>query len=165
MSSTTTPDTTPPSYVLVDPASLPARVGTGYPAHYAEACAKRIKRALGNAVGLKSFGVNLTELPPGTWSSQRHWHSRQDEFVYVIEGELVLVTDDGEFTLKPGMAAGFPAGKPNGHHLINRSQRPAVYLEIGDRPAGDQGFYSEADLAAHQNEIKSTFTHRDGQPY
>lgn len=155
---------TPPSCVLVDPKALPARIGTGYPPPYAEPCAQRIKRALGNAVGLKSFGVNLTELPPGTWSSQRHWHSRQDEFVYVLEGELALVTDEGEFTLKPGMAAGFPAGKPNGHHLINRSDRPAVYLEIGDRPAGDEGFYSEADLAAKPTS-QSVFTHRDGTRY
>lgn len=159
------PANKPPPCVIVDPKSLPARIGTGYPPPYAEPCAKRIKRALGNAVGLKTFGVNLTELPPGTWSSQRHWHSRQDEFIYVLEGEITLVTDEGEFTLKPGMAAGFPAGKPNAHHLINRTDRPAVYLEIGDRPAGDQGFYPDADLAAHQHESKSYFTNRNGEPY
>jgi uncharacterized cupin superfamily protein len=153
-----------PSYVLLDPKSLPARIGTGYPPPYAEPCAKRIKRALGNAVGLQAFGVNLTELPPGTWSSQRHWHSRQDEFVYILDGELTLVTDDGEFILKAGMAAGFPAGNRNGHHLINRTNKSAAYLEIGDRPAGDKGFYPEADLAAHQ-EMKSSFTHRNGEPY
>lgn len=159
------PATKPPSCVIADPKSLPARIGTGYPPPYAEPCARRIKRALGNAVGLKSFGVNLTELPPGTWSAQRHWHTRQDEFIYVVDGELVLVTDDGEFTLKPGMSAGFPAGVANGHHLINRSDRPAVYLEIGDRTPADQAFYPEADLEAHQPASKTLFTHRGGTPY
>jgi uncharacterized cupin superfamily protein len=159
------PSNKPPSCVIADPKSLPARIGTRYPPPYAEPCLKRVKRALGNAVGLKSFGVNMTELPPGTWSSQRHWHTRQDEFIYVLEGELVLVTDEGEFTLKSGMCAGFQAGVANGHHLINRSDRPAVYLEIGDRPAGDQGFYSEADLEAHPAQAGSTFTHRGGKPY
>jgi uncharacterized cupin superfamily protein len=153
-----------PSYVLLDPKSLPARTGTGYPPPYAEPCMKRIKRALGNAAGLKTFGVNLTEIPPGGWSAQRHWHTRQDEFIYIVEGELTLVTDDGEFLLKPGMAAGFPAGKPNGHHLINRSSKSATYLEIGDRTAGDEAFYPEADLWA-QPDAKTKFTKRNGEPY
>lgn len=155
----------PPSCVIADPESIEARIGTGYPAPYAEPCLKRIKRALGNAVGLKNFGVNLTELPPGAWSAQRHWHTRQDEFIYVVEGELVLVTDEGEFTLKQGMSAGFKAGVANGHHLINKSDRPATYLEIGDRPAGDQAFYPEADLEAHPPKAGAVFTRRGGKPY
>ena len=156
--------TKPPSCVIVDAKALSARVGSGYPPAYAEPCLKRVKRALGNAVGLKNFGVNLTELPPGTWSSQRHWHTRQDEFIYVVEGEITLVTDDGEFVLKPGMSAGFPAGVKNGHHLINRSARTAIYLEVGDRTAGDEAFYPEADLWA-RSESKSSFTRRNGEPY
>ncbi|HTP83772.1 MAG TPA: cupin domain-containing protein [Alphaproteobacteria bacterium] len=159
------PANKPPSCVIADPKSVEARTGTGYPPPYAEPCLKRIKRALGDAVGLKTFGVNMTELPPGTWSAQRHWHTRQDEFIYVVEGEMVLVTDEGEFTLKAGMSAGFPAGVKNGHHLINKSSRPAVYLEIGDRTAGDQAFYPEADLEAHPGPRKTTFTHRGGKPY
>ncbi len=156
--------TKPPSCVIADVKSLPARVGTGYPQPYAEPCLKRVKRALGNAVGLKNFGVNVTELPPGTWSSQRHWHTRQDEFIYVLDGEITLVTDEGEFLLKPGMSAGFPAGNKNGHHLINRSGQTATYLEVGDRTPGDEAFYPEADLWA-QHESKSFFTHRDGKRY
>jgi uncharacterized cupin superfamily protein len=159
------PTTKPPSCVIADPKTIEPRIGTGYPPPYAEPCLKRAKRALGNAVGLKNFGVNLTELPPGTWSAQRHWHTRQDEFIYVLEGELVLVTDEGEFTLKPGMSAGFPAGVKNGHHLINKSDRPAVYLEVGDRSAGDQAFYPDADLEAHPPRGGSVFTHRGGKPY
>ncbi len=154
-----------PSCVIADPLSLKPRIGTGYPAPLAEPCAGRIKRALGDAVGLKSFGVNLTELPPGGWSAQRHWHTRQDEFVYVLEGELTLVTDAGEFVLKPGMAAGFPAGKPDGHHLINRTDKPARYLEMGDRAAGDAGVYPDVDLAATPMPGKTQFTRRNGDPY
>ena len=153
-----------PACVLTDPRRLEPRIGTGYPAPFAASCAGRVKRALGNAVGLKSFGVNLTELPPGTWSSQRHWHTKQDEFIYVLEGEITLVTDAGEFALKPGMSAGFPAGKPDGHQLINRTNRPAVYLEIGDRPAGDATVYPDVDLLA-RHEQKTTFTRRSGEPY
>lgn len=155
----------PPACVIVDPKQIEPRIGSGYPAPYAGPCAQRIKRALGNAVGLKTFGVNLTELPPGAWSAQRHWHTHQDEFIYVLEGELVLVTDTGEFTLKPGMSAGFPGGAQDGHHLINRTERPALYLEIGDRPAAEEVFYPEADLALRPHEGKSRFTRRDGTPY
>src|SRR4026209_2786093 len=100
---------------------LPVRTGTDYPPPHNQPCLKRRRRRLGDAFGLSQFGVNLLELAPGTWSSQRHWHERQDEFVYVLEGEVVLVTDAGETVLKPGMVAGFRAGEPNGHHLRNNS--------------------------------------------
>jgi len=156
--------TKPPSCVIADPKALPARTGSGYPPRYAEPCLKRVKRALGNAVGLKNFGVNITELPPGTWSSQRHWHTRQDEFIYVVDGEITLVTDEGEFLLTPGMSAGFPAGSKNAHHLINRSAKPASYLEVGDRTPGDEAFYPEADLWA-QPESRTKFTRRNGESY
>ena len=126
---------TPPA---LDPATVAERTGSAYPEPLRAPCVARGKKALGSELGLTRFGVNLTRLEPGAWSAQRHWHTRQDEFVYVVEGELVLVTDAGEQTLHAGMAAGFPAGKADGHHLINRSAAPAVYLEVGDRTAGDE---------------------------
>ena len=112
--------------VIDDPMQLPERRGTIYPAPYAEGFDRRIKRALTPALGLTQFGVNLTTLEPGAMSSLRHWHAKEDECVYMLEGELVLVTDDGEHVLSPGMAAGFAAGEANGHHLINRSAAPAT---------------------------------------
>jgi len=150
--------------VVTDPESLPARTGTPYPPHLDEPCAGRVRRALGNAVGIHAFGVNLTELPPGTWSSQRHWHTRQDEFIYVLEGEITLVTDAGETLLKAGMFAGFPAGKPDGHHLINKSDRMARYIDIGDRPAGDAAHYPDVDMAV-KYESRSNFTKRNGEAF
>jgi uncharacterized cupin superfamily protein len=149
---------------VIDPETAPQRIGSGYPAEFAGPCASRVKRALGTAAGLKNFGVNLTELPPGCWSSQRHWHSAQDEFIYVVEGEITLVTDAGETLLKPGMCAGFPAGKPDGHHLINKSDRKAVYLEVGDRTPGDIGEYPDVDMRARLVDGKYIATRRDGTP-
>jgi uncharacterized cupin superfamily protein len=154
-----------PKSPVIDPEAAPKRVGSGYPAPFAEPCKARVKRQLGEAAGLKNFGVNLTELPPGAWSSQRHWHTRQDEFIYVVEGELTLVTDAGETLLKPGMCAGFPAGKPDGHHLINKSDRKAVYLEIGDRTPGDEADYPDLDMEIRWMDGKLTFIHRDGTRY
>ena len=116
----------------LDPATVRPRPGNSYPPPFGAASAAREKRALGDAVGLKNFGVNLVRLPAGSASSQRHWHTHEDEFVYVVEGELVLVTDAGEQTLAAGMAAGFPAGRSDGHHLINRSAAPGAYLEVGE---------------------------------
>ncbi len=127
--------------------------------------AGRSRRALGDALGLANFGVNLVEIAPGAWSSQRHWHTRQDEFVYVLEGELMLITDAGEQRLAPGMCAGFPAGVPDGHHLVNRGTAPARYLEVGDRLPGDAGHYSEVDLAAWPGRTPYVFTRRDGGAY
>jgi uncharacterized cupin superfamily protein len=129
-----------------DPASLPIKSGSGYPEPFKAAVAARRWRALGAHAGLTLFGVNLVEVPPGCWSSQRHWHSHEDELVYMLEGELVLVTDAGEQLLTPGLAAGFPAGKPDGHHMINRSDRVARFLAIGSRIMGDECSYPDIDL-------------------
>ena len=114
---------------------------------------------------ITNFGVNLTELPPGCWSSQRHWHTKQDEFVYVVEGEITLVTDAGETLLKPGMCAGFPAGKQDGHHLINKSGRTAKYLEIGDRPRDDAAAYPDIDLSVKMIDGKYSYSRRDGTKF
>lgn len=127
--------------------------------------AGRSKRALGEALGLRNFGVNLVHLEPGAASALRHWHTRQDEFIYVLEGELTLVTDAGPQLLKAGMCAGFPAGKADGHHLINRSPQPAVYLEVGDRLPGDDVYYPDVDLMARSNRPAYEFLHKDGTPY
>lgn len=153
------PGGAPPN--VADSASVPERRGSGYPGPYAEPCARRGKRALGNAVGLTRFGVNLTRLEPGAWSSQRHWHTNEDELVYILEGELVLVTDAGETVLRAGMVAGFPAGRADGHHLVNRSDRPALYLEIGDRQEKDDVFYPDIDLEIRDGVVR----HKDGTPW
>ena len=139
---------TKPILPIVEAASVPERVGFSafYPPEYAEQCRDRTWRELGNAVGLSQFGVNLTTLPPGAWSAHRHWHMQEDEFVYILDGEAVLVTDDGEHTLSAGMAAGFPAGKRNGHHLVNKSHRPVVFLEVGTRALNDDGEYPDIDM-------------------
>ena len=145
----------------MDPMTVEPVVGTGYPPPFAADCAARAKREVGNALGLKSYGVNLVTLPPGTASSQRHWHSHQDEFVYVVEGAATLVTDAGEQILGPGMVAGFPAGKADGHHLVNRSDADVVYLEVGDRPPVDDVDYPDVDMLLRQGR----FVHRDGSAY
>ena len=148
----------------IDPATLPVRTGTSYPARFRAPSAERRKRALGDPLGLSQFGVNLVELPPGTWSSLRHWHCREEEFVYVLEGELVLVTDEGEQRLGPGLCAGFPAGKANGHHLINRSDRPARYLEVGSRVVSDEVTYPDADLHVRVTPEGDVWTDKKGNP-
>jgi uncharacterized cupin superfamily protein len=117
---------------------------------------------LGDAAGLTDFGVNLLRLPPGSWSSQRHWHALEDEFVYVLEGEVVLVSEAGEEVLRPGDCAGFKAGSPDGHHLQNRSQDAAVLLEIGSRKPTEEVAYPDIDL--HGSTARG-FTHKDGTPY
>lgn len=127
--------------------------------------AGRAKRALGDALGLTTFGVNLTRLEPGAASSLRHWHRRQDEFVFVLEGELMLVTDDGEQCLGPGMCAGFVGGVANGHHLVNRGTVPATYLEVGDRLPGDEASYPDVDLHVRSTIAGGRYTHKDGRPY
>ena len=149
----------------LDPATVPARTGSGYPEPFRAAVAGREKRALGDAVGLTRFGVNLVRLPPGTASAQRHWHRLEDEFVYVLAGELTLVTDGGAQTLGPGMAAGFPAGAADGHHLVNRSAADAVYLEIGDRVPGEEVEYPDIDLRYRDVAGKDVYTRKDGTPY
>ncbi|MCW5700595.1 MAG: cupin domain-containing protein [Rhodospirillales bacterium] len=147
-----------------DAESLPPRIGTSYPKPYDEPCAKRRKRALGDAFDLNDFGVNLVVLPPDCLSSQRHWHSHEDEFIYVLTGTLTLVTDAGETVLAPGMCAGFPAGVPDGHHLINKSDRTATYLEIGSRRRDDDVFYSDIDMQVLKRADGGTFTRKDGRP-
>lgn len=125
--------------------------------------AHRSRRRLGNAGGLTDFGVNFTRLPPGEWSSQRHWHSHEDEFVYVLEGEIVLIEDGGETTLHAGDAAAFQKGSGNGHHMINRSQSDAVYLEIGSRHPEDVTTCSDVDMMS--TNADGRFLHKDGTPY
>ena len=155
-------DVKPPA---VDPAVLDVREGTNYPAALAGPCAARRKRALGDALGLSHFGVNLVELPPGTWSSLRHWHANEDEFVFVLEGEIALVTDAGEQVLRPGIAAGFPAGRADGHHLINRGPTTAVYLEVGDRAAAETVDYPDCDMRLVRRGRERTVTRRNGDPF
>jgi uncharacterized cupin superfamily protein len=151
---------------VIDPATAPVTKGSDYPKPFCDAVAGRVRRRLGDAAGLTQFGVNLTTLPPGSMSSMRHWHAKEDEFVYVLSGELVLVTDAGEQTLKPGMAAGFPAGRRDGHHLINRTGRDATFLEVGTRePGGDEGDYSDIDMAVRIVDGVERYVHKDGTPY
>lgn len=141
------------------------RIGTGYPAQFAQICALREKKVLGDQFGLSQFGVNLTTLPPGQASALRHWHQNEDEFVYVISGELVLINDQGEWPMTPGMCAGFPAGVKNGHQLLNRSDAPATYLEIGTRAQTEHAEYPDVDLIAEKTANGFIFTDRQGKPY
>lgn len=147
-------------------ASVAARTRpSSYPEPFAARVSGREKRALGDLFGLANFGVNLTRIKPGGESALMHRHSRQDEFVYILEGEPVLATDRGEVQLAPGMCAGFPAGGV-AHHLINRGDRDVVYLEIGDRTAGDEGSYPQDDLKAEMlGPGQWRFTRKDGTPY
>jgi uncharacterized cupin superfamily protein len=147
----------------IDVEALPVREGSGYPAPYDQPCLARARRALGDAAGLDQFGVNLMRLKPGGWSSQRHWHTHEDEFVWIVEGEVVLVTDDGEQVLRAGDCAGFKAGVANGHHLQNRSDRDAVLLEVGSRrPDADRCDYPDLDMVVGPDEV---YRHRNGEPF
>jgi uncharacterized cupin superfamily protein len=158
--------TTPPLKLpAIDPATVESKPGSNYPAQFKPRVAGRSKRRLGDALGLNNFGVNLTTIKPGSASALRHWHAKQDEFVYIVSGELVLVSDTGEQLLTAGMCAGFPAGKADGHHLVNRSTRDAVYLEVGDRTPGDAAAYSDDDLVARAVDGGWQFTRKDGTPY
>jgi uncharacterized cupin superfamily protein len=147
----------------LDLSSIPVQTGTGYPDPFAEAVNGRSKQALGDAGGLTQFGVNLIELQPGAASSQRHWHSHEDEFVMVVSGELTLVTDEGETLMRAGDCAAFPAGRPNGHHLINRGWGNALFLCVGSRIPEDRALYPDIDLV-HDSKTNS-YSHRDGTPY
>jgi uncharacterized cupin superfamily protein len=151
----------------IDPSTAPAGNGSRYPAPFDEPCKKRSFQRLGEAAGLTQFGVNLVRLPPGAWSSQRHWHSHEDELVYVLEGDLVLVTDDGEQPMRAGDCAGFKGGDRNGHHLQNRSQRDAVFLVVGSRMDEDHGEYPDIDMAFASGRYsgKGGFHRKDGTPY
>ncbi len=158
-----TDPTTPPA---VDAAAVPPRArATVYPPSLAHLVAGREKRALGDHFGLTAFGVNLTRLAPGSQSALRHRHTRQEEFLYVLEGEPTLVTDEGETRLRPGMCAGFVAGG-TAHQLVNRTERDVVYLEVGDRVPDDGAIYPHDDVAAARAPDGSwRFTHKDGTPY
>lgn len=150
----------------LDPGTMSPRNASGYPEPFRSRVLPREKRALGDALGLTKIGVNLTTLPPGKESAMRHFHTLEDELVYVLEGEVVLRTDEGEQTLTAGMCAGFPAGVPNGHQLVNRSDRPARYLEISNRDPEDGAEYPDVDLAYRQTpDGKPLFTHKDGSTY
>ena len=149
----------------IDIASIAARTGSTYPEQFRHLVEGRARRRLGDAGGLTQFGVNLTVLKPGAASSLRHWHEQEDELVYVLEGELTLVEDGGETLLGPGDAAAFKAGVANGHHLVNRSARDALLLEIGTRSGQEVAHYSDVDLVARQDGSGFAYTRRSGEPY
>ncbi|HET9864709.1 MAG TPA: cupin domain-containing protein [Steroidobacteraceae bacterium] len=146
----------------LDPMSLEPRNSSGYPEPYRSRVLPREKRALGAALGLTRIGINHTTLPPGKESSMRHWHSHEEEFVFVLSGEVVLCTDAGEQTLTAGMCAGFPLGTQDGHCLVNRGSVPAVYLEISNRDPEDRAFYPDVDLMYHGANAPALFTRKDG---
>lgn len=138
---------------------------SNYPEPFASRMAGREKRPLGDLFGLSNFGVNLTRLLPGAGSALRHAHSKQDEFIYILHGHPVLLTDAGETQLSPGMCAGFKAGTGNGHQLLNRTSEEVIYLEVGDRSAGDSAMYPDDDIQAVFVEGEWQFAHKDGSPY
>ena len=147
----------------IDVKTVSTVTGTRYPPPHDAPCLKRERKRLSEVAGLTQFGVNLLRLPPGVWSSQRHWHTGEDEFVFVVEGEVVLVTNDGEEVLRVGDSAGFKANEANGHHLVNRSTRDALVLEVGSRDPGDGVFYSDIDMVIAPG--TDAYIHRDGSPY
>ena len=151
----------------IDPSQAPRVVGSRYPKPFDEPCRERENVQLGVAGGLTQFGVNVTLLPPGAWSSQRHWHALEDELIYVLEGEVVLIEDQGEVALRAGDSAAFKAGVQNGHHLVNKSTRPARILTIGSRLDDDHGEYPDIDMkfggARYQG--RGEYTRKDGTPY
>lgn len=148
----------------IDIDSAPTGHGTGYPEEFAGPCKPRRRWRLGDAAGLSQFGVNLLRLPAGAWSSQRHWHATEDEFVTVLSGEVVLIEDDGETVLRAGDCAGFPANVPNGHRIENRSGAEAVLLEVGTRsPGTDACDYPDIDMVLPAGADR--YFHRDGTPY
>ena len=147
----------------IDIANAPTRTGSAYPSPFDQPCQARHRTKLGDAAGLTQFGVNLMRLAPGAWTSQRHWHTHEDELVWIVSGEVVLVEDEGETVLRAGDCAGFKAGVPNGHHIINRSGEEAVLLEMGARlPDVDAADYPDLDMIVGPDEV---YRHRDGTPY
>jgi uncharacterized cupin superfamily protein len=149
----------------IDIAKAAVRTSTNYPPQFQKQVEGREKSVLGDVVGLTQFGVNLTRLKPGAASALRHWHEQEDEFVYILEGELVLVEDGGEVTMKPGDAAGFKANVANGHMLVNRTTRDALYLEIGTRALHERAHYPDCDLAFERGPNGVSVTHKNGEPY
>ena len=157
-------DTSPP--IAITAADVPKRTKPStYPPPFAAMMNGRVKRQLGEVFGLANFGVNLTELLPGAVSALRHAHSRQDEFVYILSGHPTLQTDEGATQLAPGMCAGFKAGSGNAHRLLNAGQDVVVYLEVGDRSAGDEATYPDDDIAAHMLDGAWRYSHKNGTPY
>jgi uncharacterized cupin superfamily protein len=144
---------------------VPLDASTNYPAPFHKAVEGRVRKRLGKAAGLTQFGVNLCTLKPGAASSQRHWHENEDEFVYVLSGEVVLVEDGGETVLKSGDAAGWKAGVPDGHCLINRSSRDAVFIEVGTRAAQERAHYSDIDMQVVRDHREFRYLHKNGAPY
>jgi uncharacterized cupin superfamily protein len=158
--------TQPVPVAILASAAPPRAVPSRYPAPFAKAMAGRTKRPLGDLFGLANFGVNIVHLAPGARSALRHAHTRQDEFIYVVEGEPTLITDAGATPLAPGMCAGFKAGTGDAHHLVNRSARDVVYLEVGDRGAGDEVSYPEDDIAVRTGpDGKKRYERKDGTPW
>jgi uncharacterized cupin superfamily protein len=150
------------SKIAIDQVNV--RRGTGYPPPFDQPCRDRLRYQLGDAAGLTQFGVNRLHMPPGTWSAQRHWHAEEDEFILVLAGEVVLVSNDGEQLLRAGDSAGFPAGVADGHCLQNRSQSEAIVLEVGSRrPASEAVVYPDIDLQILPGQ--GHYVHRDGRPY
>lgn len=145
----------------LDPMTVEASLTTIYPKKFKAMCIGREKRKIGDALGLNKFGVNLETLKPGAASSQRHWHSHSDEFVYILEGEVTMISDAGEEILGPGMTAGFPANNGDGHHLVNKSGADVLYLEVGDRPPKDDADYPDVDMLVRDGKL----VHKDGTPY
>ena len=149
----------------LDPETVTPRTGSMYPEPFRSRVLPREKRALGDALGLTKIGVNLTTLAPGRESAMRHYHTHEDELIYILEGEVVLITDEGEQLLTSGASAAFPAGAKNGHQIVNRSSLPARYLEISNRDPNDTGVYPDDDLAYRKVDGRPVFTHKDGSPY
>ena len=149
----------------IDIDGLSSDSATGYPEPFRKVVQGRSRKRLGNAAGLTQFGVNLTTLKPGAASAQRHWHASEDEFVYMLVGEVVLCEDDGEVVLRPGDAAGFKAGVANGHCLVNRSDNDAVYLEVGTRAVRETAEYPDIDLRMERDEKSARYVHKSGEPY
>jgi len=151
--------------IIHEPMRVAPRTTTVYPEPFKAGFEGRLKRALTEKLGLSQFGVNLTTLQPGARSSHRHWHAIEDEFIYVLAGELTLCTMDGEATIRVSMAVGFPAGDKNGHCLINKGTEPATYLEIGTRSPVDDVDYPDIDMKAEKRDGKYRFLHKNGDPY
>ena len=149
----------------IDIAKLPVDTRTGYPPPFDGVVVGRERKRLGNAVGLDQFGVNLTTLKPGAASALRHWHEREDELVYILQGEVVLIEDDGETVLRPGDAAGFKANSRVGHHLVNKSNRDVVYLEIGTRSKHEYAEYPDVDMKVVRDDKGMRYMHKNGEPY
>jgi uncharacterized cupin superfamily protein len=157
---------TEPKFIALRADEAPERTRpSNYPEPFASRMAGRQKRPLGDLFGLTNFGVNLTRLAPRAMSALRHAHSKQDEFIYILQGNPTLHTDEGRTQLTQGMCAGFKAGTGNGHHLVNETSEEVVYLEVGDRTPGDEGFYPDDDLAGASVAGKWRFTRKDGSPY